>query len=115
MRRDSSLNVSFLDELATGERERNGSAAIPLPLPETLVTVTSVPEAVMFELNTPMLANSALVPVASRLTFSSVRPSGSDALKPSSRDPGLDCELTDLRPRTATPVKKGVVEPFPLA
>src|ERR1039457_5425320 len=71
-----------------------------LPLPEMLLTVTSVPDGVMFVLYFPMLAYSALVLVASRLTFSSVRPSRCDESSPSSTDWALDADLTDFRPLT---------------
>jgi len=51
-----------------------------VPLPEMLLTVTSVPDGVKLVSYSPMFAYSALVLVASRSTFSSVRPSSFEEL-----------------------------------
>ena len=52
------------------------SRMTPLPLPEIEVTVTLVPDGDRLVSNTQMEAFCAVVEVASKLTFSSVRPSG---------------------------------------
>src|SRR6185437_2770441 len=88
------------DHGTNGHRPGKGGKAHAgtLPEPEMFDTVTSVPDGVTLVSKTPTLANSELVFVASRLTFSSVSPSGFAALKPSSTDWAPDSELTALRP-----------------